>query len=225
MYGGPQEPCLPEERNAGRSTGEPDAPFSDGGPNVRPHPRMGDPATDRGPTGDRRGTSPFAAVTFKINAGAGFSNRVFWARQMDLGPWRRRADGASPDGSRKLSRHFSSPPRSTRRGLSPTWVDLAPEDGSRPSARAEIWTARGCAIPVACPDAKPPRLGQERHNPRGRGKDRDDVDRVGLEGGGVDRIRPVRPDGPPPPSSGQRRDGSNSSRASWTPLAIASSFA
>jgi hypothetical protein len=194
VYGGPREPCLPEERNAGRSTGEPDAPFIDGGPNVRPHPRMGDPATDRGPTGDRRGTSPFAAVTFKINAGAGFSNRVFWARQMDLGPWRRRADGASPD-------------------------------GSRPSARAEIWTARGCAIPVACPDAKPPRLGQERHNPRGRGKDRDDVDRVGLEGGGVDRIRPVRPDGPPPPSSGQRRDGSNSSRASWTPLAIASSFA
>ncbi len=160
MYGGPREPCLPEERNAGRSTGEPDAPFIDGGPNVRPHPRMGDPATDRGPTGDRRGTSPFAAVTFKINAGAGFSNRVFWARQMDLGPWRRRADGASPDGSRKLSRHFPSPPRSTRRGLSPTWVDLVPESGPREGARSP-WLVR---------TPNPPALGRNATTPGGAGR-------------------------------------------------------
>ena len=119
MYGGPREPCLPEERNAGRSTGGPDAPFTDGGPNVRPHPRMGDPATDRGPTGDRRGTSPFAAVPFKISAGAGFWNRVFWAQQMELGPWRRRADGAIPDGSRKLSRHFPFPLPEARATVSP----------------------------------------------------------------------------------------------------------
>ncbi len=161
MYGGPREPCLPEERNAGRSTGGPDAPFTDGGPNVRPHPRMGDPATDRGPTGDRRGTSPFAAVTFKINAGAGFSNRVFWARQMDLGPWRRRADGASPDGSRKLSRHFPFPLPEARATVSPPPGSTSSQNLDRERVR----DPRGLSGRQT-----PPALGRNATTPGGAGR-------------------------------------------------------